>query len=411
MTIQRQKQNNSALWLVLGGAFVLRMILAGVTEGYPYDMSCFVAWGEKLLADGPAGFYSGGYFADYPPGYLFVLGLVALVRQIFSIPYEAGMTYVLLAVVPSLCDCAAAALVWHIGREKLPESRLPLLLAAFVAFDPLLLFDTAVWKQIDGAFALPLLLCFYLLEKRRYLPAAVLYGVALAIKPQALLFGPVLAVCFLVAIVQEENRFRAFLRCFGGAALALFPPLALGLPYFGLTNLLPKLLEKYAGTAASYPYATINGFNWLAALGGNWAPLDNTVLLGITWKQLGFFNILLVTLGLVYLAAHSVREGRFSPLLLVAYYGLGIFTLAHCMHERYMVPGVLLTLLAAAHWDDIRLYAAGFGMSLTGFLNLSTVYSLTGSDDEWLTSATSSSVAILVGLAETVCFVLLLFAV
>ena len=52
-----------------------------------------------------------------------------------------------------------------------------------------------------------------------------------------------------------------------------------------------------------------------------------------------------------------------------------------------------------------------FGMSLTGFLNLSTVYSLTGSDDEWLTSATSSSVAILVGLAETVCFVLLLFAV
>ena len=55
------------------------------------------------------------------------------------------------------------------------------------------------------------------------------------------------------------------------------------------------------------PYATINGFNWLAALGGNWAPLDNTVLLGITWKQLGFFNILLVTLGLVYLAAHSVR--------------------------------------------------------------------------------------------------------
>ena len=50
-------------------------------------------------------------------------------------------------------------------------------------------------------------------------------------------------------------------------------------------------------------------------------------------------------------------------------------------------------------------------MSLTGFLNLSTVYSLTGSDDEWLTSATSSSVAILVGLAETVCFVLLLFAV
>ena len=142
--MQRQKQNNSALWLVLGGAFVLRMLLATVTKGYPYDMSCFVAWGEKLLADGPAGFYSDGYFADYPPGYLLVLGLVALVRRIFAIPYEAKLTYVLLAVVPSLCDCAAAALVWKIGQEKLPGSRLPLLLAAFVAFDPLLLFDSAV---------------------------------------------------------------------------------------------------------------------------------------------------------------------------------------------------------------------------------------------------------------------------
>ena len=131
------------------------------------------------------------------------------------------MTYVLLAVVPSLCDCAAAALVWHIGREKLPESRLPLLLAAFVAFDPLLLFDTAVWKQIDGAFALPLLLCFYLLEKRRYLPAAVLYGVALAIKPQALLFGPVLAVCFWRPSCRKKKPlprvFALLRRCGAGA--------------------------------------------------------------------------------------------------------------------------------------------------------------------------------------------------
>lgn len=76
-----------------------------------------------------------------------------------------------------------------------------------------------------------------------------------------------------------------------------------------------------------------------------------------------------------------------------------------------MVPGVLLTLLAAAHWNDIRLYAAGVGLSLTGFINLATVYSLTGTNDEWLTSATSSTVAVLTGLGETVCFVLLIFAV
>ena len=62
--------------MLLGGALLLRLVLALVTDGYPYDMSCFVAWGDKLAAEGPAAFYSEGYFADYPPGYLWVLGLV-----------------------------------------------------------------------------------------------------------------------------------------------------------------------------------------------------------------------------------------------------------------------------------------------------------------------------------------------
>ena len=411
MTIHKRQSDTRALWLILVGAVALRLVLSLVTEGYPYDMSCFVAWGEKLAAQGPAAFYSEGYFADYPPGYLYVLGLVGLLRGVFSIAYESPLTYLLLALVPSLCDAGAAWLVWHIGTSFRPDSRVPMLLAAFTAFNPLLLFDTGVWKQIDGAFALPLLGCFWLLEQRRYLPAAFWYGVALAIKPQALLFGPVLAVCFLAAIAREDDRLRAFGRCFGGAAVALVPVLAAGIPFYGIRDLLPSLVEKYAGTVSGYPYASINAFNWLTALGGNWQPLENTAFLGISWHTLGWFLILVVTGGLVAFAMRSVQRGNFSPLLLAAYYGLGVFTFGHCMHERYMVPGVLLTLLAAARWDDIRLYAAGFGLSLTGFINLATVYSLAGSDDEWLSSATSSTVAVLVGLAETVCFVMLLFAV
>ena len=412
MTKQRVKTKKT-LWVLLGCALLLRLVLAFITDGYPYDMSCFVAWGDKLAAEGSAAFYSEGYFADYPPGYLWVLGLVGAIRAVLHIAYESKWTYFLLALVPSLCDCGLAWLVYRTARRSGQgvKEHAALVLAAFTAFNPLMLFDTGVWKQIDGAFALPLVLCFVLLEQRRYLPAAVLYGVALAIKPQALLFGPVLAACYLAAIALEKDRLRAFGRCFGGAALALLPPLLTGLPFFGVVQLIPKLIDKYTGTMSGYPYATINAFNWLAALGGNWKALTDSALLGVSWQQLGWFNILLVTAGLAYFAVRSARAGRFSPLLLAAYYGIGIFTLAHCMHERYMVPGVLLTLLAAAHWNDIRLYAAGVGLSLTGFINLATVYSLTGSDDEWLTSATSSTVAIVTGLGETVCFVLLVFAV
>ena len=362
MTKQRTKPN-TALWVVLASALALRLALALVTEGYPYDMSCFVAWGDKLAAQGPAAFYSEGYFADYPPGYLWVLGLVGAVRAALGIAYESRWTYLLLALVPSVCDCVSAALVYAVARRGTVGRQMALALAAFTAFDPLLLFDTAVWKQIDGAFTLPLLLCFLLLEQRRYLPAAVWFGLALAIKPQALLFGPVLAACFLAGIAVEQDRLRAFGRCFGGAALALLPPLLTGIPFFGLAQLGPRLVEKYTATMSGYPYASINAFNWLAALGGNWKSLSEPALFGMSWQQLGWVHILLVTAGLAYFATRSSRGGRFSPLLLAAYYGIGVFTLSHCMHERYMVPGVLLTLLAAARWNDIRLYAAGVGLS------------------------------------------------
>ena len=97
------------LWAALAAALALRLALAAATDGYPYDMSCFVAWGEKLLAEGPAAFYSEGYFADYPPGYLPVQALAAFVRGLFGWDGAGPLGRVLLAALPAVCDVCAAA--------------------------------------------------------------------------------------------------------------------------------------------------------------------------------------------------------------------------------------------------------------------------------------------------------------
>ena len=424
-TIPGRRAGRRRLWLILAAALALRLALAAATQGYPYDMSCFVAWGDKLLAQGPAAFYSEGYFADYPPGYLPVLALAAALRRLLGCGGESPAGWVLLALVPALGDCGVTGLVYALARRRLGDGRTTLCLTLFTAFNPLLLFDTALWKQIDGAFMLPLLACFLLLERRRYLPAAALYGLALAIKPQALLAGPVLAVCFLAGVADAWSagpraRARAVGRCFGGAAAALAVPLAFGLPFFGASRLLPDLAEKYLTTASGYPYASINAFNWLAALGGNWAPLEATLGGVLSWGALGTLHILLLTAGLAALAVLAWRADarrpdgaprRFSPLLLAAFYTVGVFTLGHCMHERYLVPGVVLALAAAARWGDIRLYGAAFGLSLTGFVNLAAVYAQVGTDDEWLSAAASSLFVQVIGFAATAAFVLLAFTV
>ena len=313
MTNTRTKQKERTLYIILAAALAARLLLALVTEGYTYDMSCFVAWGDKLASEGPAAFYSADYFADYPPGYILVLGLVSLVRKALQLSYESRWTYFLLALIPAICDCAAVVLLDHISRRYMGQGRAQRCLVLFAAFCPLTLFDTGIWKQIDGAFALPLLLCFWLLEERRYLLAAVLYGVALAIKPQALLAGPVLAVCFLVAIADAvrdgKSPLKSVGQIFGGAALALLPPLLAGLPFYGAKNLVPSLIDKYITTASGYQYATINAFNWFAALGGNWQALDACPVFNLSWKVLGIFNIAVITVLLVVLAVISVLHG------------------------------------------------------------------------------------------------------
>lgn len=410
-TVQATRKQRRWLLLALGAALALRLILAAVTEGYPYDMGCFTAWGDKLAAQGPADFYSEGYFADYPPGYLWVLGAVALLRRLLH--SGTVLDRVLLALVPALCDCGCTALIWEVGRRHIREEKAVRRLALFAAFCPVMLFDTGVWKQIDGVFALPLLLCFALLERRRWLPAALCYGIALAVKPQALLAGPVLAVCFLAGVpgAKPGRRLQAVLRIPAGAAIALLPPLLAGLPFFGMRGLVSGLLEKYFGTATSYPYATINAFNWFMALGGNWVD-QNAALFGpITWQMLGTAHILLLTAALAVLAVRGWRAKRFSPVLLAAFYVVGVFVLGHRMHERYLILGVLLVLLAAARCNDARLLGIGAGLSLTAFLNLAAVYTTVDTDDMWLSSAASSLFGKLVGFAATLLFVLLAYTV
>ncbi len=404
-------RRRTLLW-VLGLAFVLRLVLAAATAGYPYDLSCFTAWGDKLLAEGPAHFYSEGYFADYPPGYLYLLWLVAGLRQLLGA--GPGLTRVLLAAVAAACDCGCAALIWHCGMQHLPDESARRRLTLFAAFSPLLLFATGVWGQVDAALALPLLACFALLERHRWLPAALVYGVALAIKPQALLAGPVLAVCFLAGIVGAAGRtarLRAMENTLAGAVLAVLPTLLAGLPFFGISNLIPGLVSKYAGTAGGYPYATINAFNWFAALGGNWRDQSSALFGPITWEMLGVVHILLLTAALAVAGWFALQRGRFSPVLLAGAYLAGIFTFAHNMHERYLIPAVLLTLWAAARWNDRRLLGAAAGMTLTGFVNLCAVYVQVGTDDEWLTSASSNIIVRLLGLAETAFCVLLFLTV
>lgn len=414
-----RRQERCALAVLLVLALAARSILACLTEGHRYDVSCFLAWGFRMAERGAGGFYAADYFCDYPPGYLWVLGCVGHILRGLKLVWTGKAARFVLTLAPALADCAGAAVVYAAAKPRC-GARKALWFAGALAFCPVLLYDTAVWKQIDGVLSLPLLLCFLLLERaagetvpraalRLRLGAAALFGAALAVKPQALLAGPVLAFCFLIPALEAADlrgRLRALGVCVLGAACSLGVVAAAGLPFFGLRGLVPGLAGQYFASTTSYPYGSVGAFNFIGALGGNWKAQQGASPFWMSWQTLGTVLLIALTAFVGLLAKRGQRRGRFSPVLLAAVYLTGVFTVSHRMHERYILPGLVLLLCAAAMQDNARLLTLTGGMSFTALLNLAALYTNLDGDDMYLTGAASRLLLRGAGLAETVLFVL-----
>jgi len=377
------------LVLLLLGAFLVRMVLVAMTDGYVYDTNTFSAWAGLLADGGLKNFYTGGFFADYPPGYMLVLWLVGLATRALGL---AALTPAALAVqclVPVLCDLAIATVLYHIALPRF-GTRAALVAAAFAALNPALIYDVAVWKQVDSVLTLCLLLLFFALQNKHFFVAAVWYGIALAVKPQALLYGPVFALAFLLPLITQPGwraKCKAVLRAAGAAAVSVGVVLLISLPFTGNQTPFVWLLEKYFSTTSSYPYASLNAFNFITALGGNWQPQANQFLF-LSWQHWGTVMLVLLTIAVFVLGFFAARSGRLNLPLLAAFYGIGVFLFAHRMHERYLLPAVVLLVGAWALDGDRRRLFAAAAFSAVLLVNMAMVQHNVGGD-EFLQSTSS----------------------
>lgn len=344
-------------------ALLLRILLCLSTKGAGSDVSCFVGWAEIAQREGLSQFYTSGYFTDYPPGYIYALyGMGKLVRLLAL----DGKPAVLVVTLPALlCDILLAAAAYRILAPR--SKRMALAAYLFFLFSPLFIYNSAVWKQVDCVAALFLACCFAAAVRERPALATVFYSLALLVKPQALLFGPVFALLFVRRFVaRKESLLTAAKGAAGCAVISVTLLWLLSLPFRGTQEPF-WLLWRYALTIGSYPYASVNAPNLFAALGGNYRLASEGWLL--SYSQWGFLFLALITLSLLYFYVSSVRRERCDFFLLAGWYGAAIFTLMQGMHERYMIlPIVLLAL--SAFWTESK--------ALTAYLSMQSLLTLAG---------------------------------
>lgn len=347
--------------LLFCGALALRLFAASMSKGFGNDTACFASWADRIFQLGPGEFYSPDVFTDYPPGYMYVLWILGAVRKLFDLEYYSVPHLILLKVPAIACDLACGYLVLREARKKCTEIQAAFLCAAFL-FNPAVILNSSVWGQVDSVFTLCVACMCLSLVRGKMLPAYISFALGVLIKPQTLLFGPVLLAGILDHVFLKDFSWQKFFRnlfqglaAIGGMVLAALP--------FGFEN----VWKQYFSTVGSYPYAAVNAYNFWGFLGKNWISQEETFL-GIPYVAYGMAAIVITVALVLVLSLRRPGDPEKYPFL-AALLVITIFMFSVRMHERYMYPGLLLLLLAYVYRPSRLTYLCYGGFSILHFYN------------------------------------------
>jgi hypothetical protein len=390
----------SALAILLLVGLLLRLTIAYVLlpgSGFGSDIGTFTAWAQQLARSGPGDFYATASFADYPPGYLYVLWLVGgLGNLLGGLTGQGDITAALIKLPPMLADIGIGYLLYRLVRDwrmpRVDAERLGLMAAAIYVFNPVSWYDSAIWGQADAIGALVLLLAVMALLRGNTEGSVALTVLAGIIKPQ---FGVVLAPLVVAVLLrrhlirpgssprhevlvpvrlrawftQEHGPWRLLSALTAGlvTAVVLLTPFSLDIPGF---------VSRMVETAGGYPYLSVNAYNGWAlvgsggqqplAFGGGWSD-DTTGLLGPLPGVVIGAALLVVGYALAMWRAAWLDDRR-GIVVVAIFLALAFFILPTRVHERYMFP--IFALLPIVAVVDRRWLWATVAFSAAGLINL-----------------------------------------
>jgi hypothetical protein len=379
-------------WLagILAGGLLIRLALMPFGE-FVTDIGVFRFWAQVLLDQPRSEFYSVASEADHLPADLWLLwGIAQLHGLAGSDPATSGGAFTrAIKLVGVLADTGIIAMLFVLGR-RLVDARAGLRAAALVAFNPAIIFVSAIWGQWDALSCLLSLVALWFLLARRYELSLPALTVAVLIKPQFAVFLPF----FLVAVVAHARSgdIRPSRRRLAGSAiparvaagllLSVLVFCGLAVPFnVGAPPLSTEwtIFERVSFAFDQYQALTLGALNiWELPFFDRPRGDRDTLLLGIRAQWAGtLFFALAYGWAFVRYVSVSWRARRPSEHVLV--WALFVVAFAWFMlptraHERYLFTAVIFAaLLAALAPRILALYAA---LSLTYLLNLYDVYQI-----------------------------------
>ena len=372
----KEENCGKIFFLICLGGFVLRSVLATITGGHDSDISCWIGWGDYIANYGPSTFYTaaGHEWYDYPPGYMLILGFISKLLSLLQIPAYSNAGVFAYILPAYLADIGIAFYLMRLSEECGKSNAFRLVFGALVIFNPAAFILSGAWGQIDSILTFLLLAVFDSLRNNRRIIAGILYGLSIMIKWQALIYGPVLAIGFILTIRYLDDIWKTVIAVLCAVAVII----VVSLPFQGNQSLF-WVIDRFLASTGGYAYASVEAYNFMSLLGGNWAPVTNTIFGTVSYKTFGVICILIaiVISGIFqwsqqkHLSFHSDRQTQDTSgvFLSAAFCMFAIYTFGHFMHERYVFPVIFLLMAAYLLYNEPKFLSCSLFLSCVAFLN------------------------------------------
>lgn len=309
------------------------------SPGYHDDMLLFYGWFRTMDGLSPGQIYAQIPGLNYPPLYVVLVELSAAVLRLFVHgPPSDAVLNVVFKLPPIVFDLAGGALAYWIVRRRAGHT-FALFSAAFMAFNPALIYDSAYWGQNDSIPAVLALLAIAALASGNIVAAWLSIACAVLVKPPVFVLVPLLVV-YPLTLARDARR-RAFAWSCAGAAAAFALTQALALLFFPHPTPvagLHGLARQIVGGSSYFAVNSLNAFNVWAVFEPFFVS-DRTRFFFLSmhlWGDLLFCAA--AALICWRYAASRGAAGLFEAAVLLL---LAFFLLLTEMHERYLSYAVV----------------------------------------------------------------------
>lgn len=355
--IGRKSENAVYIIALIAVSALVHVICAVKYQGHSTDMSCFSGWSDMIFQGGISNFYASDAFTDYPPGYMYVLYVIGALKQLFQ-PTD-GALWLLIKLPAILCDLLTGWLIYKIAHKRLGDGLSAAIAGAYL-LNPAVILNSSLWGQVDSVYTLLIVLMLYLLTDKKMIQAYFAFAVCIFVKPQALMFTPLILFGIIENVLLPEWDGKKFLQNLIGGLCAIALLFLLALP-FGIGN----VVSQYQATLSSYPYLTVNAFNLWGALGQNWTEL------GTAMSIINYGTLTCIVLYAAYVFFKTKHEGKYY--FCGAVLSFVTYMLSVKMHDRYAFPTMALLLVTFVYGLDLRSFILYAVSALTQFFNMAWV--------------------------------------